>query len=62
MPNPCKDCTKRIIGCHSKCPDYAKHKEKRELEKQSRPAYIATYREAKTSHVSKNLKAKRGKY
>ena len=24
---PCKDCTKRYVGCHSECPLYIKYKE-----------------------------------
>lgn len=30
----CKNCLKRIIGCHANCPDYAKEKE--ELEKKKK--------------------------
>lgn len=24
---PCKDCTKRKLGCHSDCPDYAEFRQ-----------------------------------
>lgn len=27
---PCKDCTRRKLYCHSKCPDYDKYKQERE--------------------------------
>jgi hypothetical protein len=27
MKVPCKDCTKRVLGCHSWCPDYQKYHE-----------------------------------
>ena len=27
MSNPCKDCTKRVVGCHSTCKDYKDWKE-----------------------------------
>ena len=25
MKPPCKDCPRREIGCHAKCPDYAEY-------------------------------------
>ena len=42
MTPPCKDCTKRKLGCHSACPEYADYKRelehiKKEREKSKRP-------------------------
>lgn len=28
MSTPCQKCLKRYLGCHSKCEDYAKYKQK----------------------------------
>ena len=30
MKNPCKDCEKRVVGCHASCEDYHAMKEQRE--------------------------------
>lgn len=37
--NPCLNCTKREVGCHGKCTDYADWKVKRKSPK-SRPTYM----------------------
>lgn len=30
---PCKDCAKRILGCHSKCVDYLRFKKQKDIER-----------------------------
>lgn len=30
MINPCKNCQKREIGCHGKCPEYKEYQSERE--------------------------------
>lgn len=36
----CKDCTKRIVGCHGKCKDYKEYKEEIDKHKKEIEEYI----------------------
>lgn len=31
---PCRDCTKRFVGCHSTCEEWAKHQEEQKQYKE----------------------------
>lgn len=31
--SPCKDCTRRVVGCHSACEDYSAYKQELTLSK-----------------------------
>lgn len=58
MSAPCKDCTKRVLGCHSSCKDYAEYRkgiDKANGNKSWHREY-GTYR----ATVRKNIYGKRG--
>lgn len=40
----CKDCTKRVIGCHSSCEAYKLYREKIEIRQQNRIRHYMTPR------------------
>lgn len=41
---PCKDCSKREVGCHCKCEQFKSYKEKKEAENKRKREYLqATY-------------------
>ena len=41
--SPCKDCTKRKLGCHSSCEDYILANKERERIKAAEKAYNSAY-------------------
>ena len=53
---PCKDCAKRELGCHDKCPDYKQFKTELEEVKQKR---ADAYRFDNNPRVEKLVRAKR---
>lgn len=59
MKNPCLNCPRRKIGCHSSCPDYGKYTKylakKKALIKKSR-AYDDYIRIKKYAKITNDLK------
>ena len=53
--SPCKDCTKRYVGCHSKCADYLDYAAERKAISDAR----AKEQFEKSYHIEKSLKIRK---
>lgn len=42
--SPCKDCEKRVLGCHSNCAEYVEFKNKRKDEADAKSKYYEVKR------------------
>lgn len=57
--NCCYKCTRRYVGCHSKCPDYAKESKKNAERKVREHAMVNTPYSAKTYRKVKRSEGRR---
>ena len=55
--SPCKDCTRRTVGCHSKCEDYISYSKYRD--KQNQEQYKRTTLYMNLAYIKKHGKAAR---
>lgn len=55
MSAPCKDCTRRELGCHAKCPEYVENAAEREA---AREQYLKEkeVRDASFAMICKRMK------
>lgn len=63
IDNPCYNCIKRSMGCHSRCVDYKTWKEQYDQNKEKYMQYMKNendFTEAKKNALRKNRKRQRG--
>ena len=56
MMSPCKDCPKRVCGCHSTCPDYKEYQDKNNEHRKERmmSTVLADHSPSQSSRIKKN--------
>ena len=54
--SPCKDCKKRVLGCHDTCPDYQNYKQNNDtIRKNRRIEHMKYTKRGGTERLSKQM-------
>ena len=61
MDAPCKECEKRVIGCHSKCEEYIKYKTEAANKEKERRRKKAEYNDLRGYSKAKHKRLTGGK-
>ena len=56
---PCKDCSKRELGCHSKCPEYIAYRKQQDEENEARRKLLETKYNPNIENIIKRARRSR---